>query len=113
MRILIYAPSAEGGCALRGMIASVCREAVCVVSIAEAERLCRVRRFDAFISVGYGWCRAGRALRHSIGRGGILVLSEGGDVRDVVGVLGEAHQYLSLPVDPRRLRAKLHKMRRQ
>jgi hypothetical protein len=42
-----------------------------------------------------------------------LVLSEGGDVRDVVGVVGSAHQFLSLPIDPRRLRAKLYKMRRQ
>jgi hypothetical protein len=113
MRVLIYAPTTESGCALRAMIGSVCREAVCVDSMAEAERMCRERRFDAFITVGYGWFRAGNALRHRIDRGGVLVLSEGGDVRDVVGVVGSAHQFLSLPIDPRRLRAKLYKMRRQ
>lgn len=113
MRILIYAPSVADGFALRGMVATMCREAVCVGSLADVERLCRTCRFDALISVGYGWCRAGRRLRGEVSRGGVLVLSRGENVADVMGVLGEHHQYLSLPIDPRRLRSKLCKMRRK
>lgn len=114
MYILIFAPSATDGHALRGMVAPLCREVVCARNFAEVERLCRTRRFDAIVSVGFGWCRSGRRLHHATRRGGVVVLSRGGNTNDVLSVIdGAQQQFLSLPVNPRRLRAKLCKLRGQ
>jgi hypothetical protein len=114
MHILIFAPSPTDGHALRGMVAPLCREVVCAHNFAEVEKFCRTQRFDAIVSVGFGWHRMGRKLHNSTHRGGVVVLGRGRGAGDVLSVIEGAHlQYLSLPVNPRRLRAKLCKLRGQ
>lgn len=114
MHILIFAPSPSDGHALRGMIAPLCREVVCAHNFAEVEKLCRTQRFDAIVSVGFGWNRMGQRLHNHTRRGGVVVLGRGRSTCDVLSVIeGANQQYLSLPVNPRRLRAKLCKLREQ
>ncbi len=112
MKILIVTSEAADGYTLRSLIRSQCSLVQCVTSMQQAESLCRHICFDAVISVGAEWWNDTRS-RASYLRGAgrdthIVVLSSAHDEQAVMGALEEGvNQFLSLPIEPARLRRKL------
>ena len=106
MRILIVAGTLADRCALQGVVAPLGCEVECataVTEIAESD----IDAFDVVLAVGVdplsGVCGLSRR---------VMVLSPSREEQAVLGALEQGvNQYLSLPVEPCRLRRKLRPSR--
>lgn len=102
MRILIVGGAPADRCALQGVVAPLGCEVECVTAVTEIAES-DIEAFDVVLAVGADTLSAvGRLSRR------VMMLSPSRAEQTVLGALEQGvNQYLSLPVEPCRLRRKL------
>ena len=104
MRILIVGGAPADRCALQGVVAPLGCEVECVTTVTEIAES-DIKAFDVVLTFGVEPL-SGAVVSYSRQ---VMVLSPSRDQQMVLGVLEQGvSQYLSLPVEPCRLRRKLH-----
>ena len=112
MKILIVARRKVDLCVLQGLFAPLGFDVATADSLVQMEQFCLRQLFDVVVSVGFDWLACGRdavlMFRGRCGMSRVVVLSGSSDEQAVLGAIESGvNQYLSLPVEPCRLRRKL------
>ena len=106
MRILIVAGALADRCALQGVVAPLGCEVECVTAVTEIAES-DIDAFDVVLAVGVDPLSGVRGLSRRV-----MILSPSREEQAVLGALEQGvNQYLSLPVEPCRLRRKLRPTR--